>query len=204
MVEFHEEEDCPISWQGVGDEEEEDISYDDLKKRMWKDSMGMQKLKEKHGNEEPESLAKQEASRWKKMSRAQDSIPKYMVKIMKVCKTQGFVYGILPEKGKPVMGSSDRLRQWWKERVRFDQNAPLAIAEFLPILEQGELDSRRFPLERGLAPPWWPTGSEAWWGEQGPAQEHGPPPYKKPHDLKKCWKENGVFEGLKRNFAIEE
>ncbi|KAF2293068.1 hypothetical protein GH714_036016 [Hevea brasiliensis] len=136
MVEFHEEEDCPISWQGVGDEEEEDISYDDLKKRMWKDSMGMQKLKEKRGNEEPESLAKQEASRRKKMSRAQDSIPKYMVKIMKVCKTQGFVYGIVPEKGKPVMGSSDRLRQWWKERVRFDQNAPLAIAEFLPILEQ--------------------------------------------------------------------
>ncbi|OMP04122.1 hypothetical protein COLO4_09934 [Corchorus olitorius] len=153
------------------------------------------------------------------MSRAQDSILKYMVKIMEVCKAQGFVYGIVPEKGKPMTGSSDSLRKWWKERVRFDKSAPLAIEEFLPvILEQGELDpvscihmlqelqdttlgsllsalmqhclppQRRFPLERGLPPPWWPTGEEIWWGEQGVAQEHGPPPYRKPHDLKKAWK----------------
>lgn len=25
-------------------------------------------------------------------------------------------------------------------------------------------------------------------GEQGMSQEHGPPPYRKPHDLKKAWK----------------
>lgn len=47
---------------------------------------------------------------------------------------------------------------------------------------------RRFPLEKGLAPPWWPTGKELWWGQQGVSHEHGPPPYKKPHDLKKAWK----------------
>ncbi|PRQ48831.1 putative transcription factor EIL family [Rosa chinensis] len=46
---------------------------------------------------------------------------------------------------------------------------------------------RRFPLEKGLAPPWWPNGNEIWWGEQGVSQEHGPPPYRKPHDLKKAW-----------------
>ncbi|OMO56019.1 hypothetical protein CCACVL1_26802 [Corchorus capsularis] len=177
-------------------------------------------MKQKRENdEETESEARQEASRRKKMSRAQDSILKYMVKIMEVCKAQGFVYGIVPEKGKPVTGSSDSLRKWWKERVRFDKSAPLAIQEFLPvILEQGALDpvscihmlqelqdttlgsllsalmqhclppQRRFPLEKGLAPPWWPTGEEIWWGEQGVAQEHGPPPYRKPHDLKKAWK----------------
>ncbi|XP_041002927.1 putative ETHYLENE INSENSITIVE 3-like 4 protein [Juglans microcarpa x Juglans regia] len=153
------------------------------------------------------------------MSRAQDSILKYMVKIMEVCKARGFVYGIVPEKGKPVTGSSDSLREWWKEKVRFDQNSPLAIAEFLAVLGQAAHDQsdpssylhllldlqdttlgsllsaliqhcvppqQRFPLERGLPTPWWPTGK--WWGEQGISQEHGPPPYRKPHDLKKAWK----------------
>lgn len=57
---------------------------------------------------------------------------------------------------------------------------------------------RRFPLEKGLAPPWWPTGKELWWGEQGTtASEHGPPPYKKPHDLKKVWKVSALTAVLK-------
>ncbi|KAJ4848901.1 hypothetical protein Tsubulata_022651 [Turnera subulata] len=231
MVELHEVLDLPTNLEEVEEvntddddeeEEEEEISYDELKKRMWKDRLRMQKLKEKRSiNEEASRQAKQEASRRKKMSRAQDSVLKYMGKIMEVCQAQGFVYGIVPEKGKPVTGSSESLREWWKEKVRFDQNAPHAISEFLkPIsLEvESELDptsyvnqlqelqdttlgsllsalmqhcvppQRRFPLERGLPPPWWPTGNEAWWGEQGAAQEHGPPPYRKPHDLKKAWK----------------
>ena len=142
-------------------------------------------MKEKRPKEEPVQEAKQEASRRKKMSRAQDSVLKYMMKIMEVCNAQGFVYGIVPEKGKPVTGSSDSLREWWKEKVKFDQNAPGAIAKYMPLLETDELDpssyihllndlqdttlssllsalmqhcippQRRFPLERGLAPPWW-------------------------------------------------
>ncbi|XP_048334705.2 ETHYLENE INSENSITIVE 3-like 5 protein [Ziziphus jujuba] len=218
MVKFHEDLNNP-------EEEEEDvgeeISYDDLKKRMWKDRVLLQKLKKKSKIEDPEPLTKQDASRRKKMARAQDSILKYMVKIMEVCKAKGFVYGIVPEKGKAVGGSSESLRQWWKDKVRFDQNAPLALTEVLPALEQleeGEIcpiscmhllhdlqdttlgsllsallqhcapPQRRFPLEKGLAPPWWPNGQELWWGEQGVSHEHGPPPYKKPHDLKKAWK----------------
>lgn len=201
-------------------EDEEELGYEDLKKRMWKDRLRMQKLKEKRGEEESETIEKQEQSRRKKMCRAQDAILKYMVKIMEVCKGQGFVYGIVPEKGKPVTGSSDSLREWWKDKVRFDQNAPIAISEILPLAEQleganvessihllqdlqdatlGSLLSalmqhcvppqRRFPLEKGLAPPWWPTGKELWWGDQGnTAQDQGPPPYRKPHDLKKAWK----------------
>ncbi|XP_004504054.1 putative ETHYLENE INSENSITIVE 3-like 4 protein [Cicer arietinum] len=203
-------------------EEEEEIDYDQLKKRMWKDKILLQKLKEK-GKKEENQQAKDEASRRKKMSRAQDSILKYMMKIMTICKAKGFVYGIVPEKGKPVTGSSESLREWWKEQVKFSQNAPAAVSKYLPLLEENhellELDpisymhllydlqdttlgsllsalmqhcvppQRRFPLERGLAPPWWPNGTEQWWGQQGLlAQEHGPPPYKKPHDLKKAWK----------------
>ncbi|POO02829.1 Ethylene insensitive 3-like protein, DNA-binding domain containing protein [Trema orientale] len=240
MVELHEEFDQP-PLSPRGEEEEEDISHDELKKRMWKDRMLMQKLKDKGGgggggggeSSESNSMAKEEASRRKKMARAQDSILKYMVKIMEVCKAQGFVYGIVPEKGKPITGSSDSLREWWKEKVRFDQTAPTAIADSLPEITPDEIagkvdpivscmyllqdlqdttlgsllsalmqhcvpPQRRFPLDRGLAPPWWPTGTELWWGQQGLiAQEHGPPPYKKPHDLKKVWKVSALAAVLK-------
>lgn len=207
---------------------EENISYDDLKKRMWKDRIKLQKLKAKRESsckdpvhESDETQAKQEEqSRRKKISRAQDSILKYMVKIMEVCHGQGFVYGIVGEKGKLFSGSSDSLREWWREKVRFEQSAPAAIADFLPklvednvildtsshihlledlrdgtlstllstLMQHCEPPQRIFPLERGLAPPWWPTGKELWWGDQGIAQEQGPPPYRKPHDLKKAWK----------------
>nr|KYP45215.1 Putative ETHYLENE INSENSITIVE 3-like 4 protein [Cajanus cajan] len=78
MVEIHEE----INPFDEEENEEEEIDYDQLKKRMWKDRILLQKLKGKRPKEEPDQEAKQEASRRKKMSRAQDSILKYMVKIM--------------------------------------------------------------------------------------------------------------------------
>ncbi|KAJ4824829.1 hypothetical protein Tsubulata_039318, partial [Turnera subulata] len=115
MVELQEVADLPRNVEEAEEvnseeeeKEEEDISYDELKKRMWKDRQRMQKLKEKRDNhEEASRQAKQEACRRKKMSRAQDSVLKYMGKIMEVCQAQGFVYGIVPEKGKPVTGSSE-------------------------------------------------------------------------------------------------
>ncbi|KAL1225738.1 putative ETHYLENE INSENSITIVE 3-like 4 protein [Cardamine amara subsp. amara] len=208
-------------------EDEEEISYNDLKRRMWKDRNLMEKLEQKkRHNNDVVSLTthRAEASRRKKMARSQDSVLKYMMKIMEVCKAKGFVYGIVPEKGKPITGSSDSLRGWLKEIVQFDQTAPNAIAEYLTLaaaaaaelietnssssllhmlqeLQDTTLGSllsalmqhcvppqRRFPLEKGIAPPWWPTGTEIWWGEQGAAHEHGAPPYRKPHDLRKSWK----------------
>ncbi|BAS80361.1 Os02g0689132 [Oryza sativa Japonica Group] len=53
-----------------------------------------------------------------------------MLKMMEVCNAQGFVYGIIPEKGKPVSSASDNLRSWWKEKVRFDRNGPAAIVKY--------------------------------------------------------------------------
>ncbi|KAG5408253.1 hypothetical protein IGI04_004572 [Brassica rapa subsp. trilocularis] len=142
MVEVEELE--PLSPVEDGDEgeeeEEEDISYDDLKRRMWKDQNLMEKLKQqKRDNTDVVSLPthRAEASRRKKMARSQDSVLKYMMKIMEVCKAKGFVYGIVPEKGKPITGSSDSLRRWWKENVDFDQNAPNAVAD-LKISEDQE------------------------------------------------------------------
>jgi hypothetical protein len=64
-------------------------------------------------------------------------------------------------------------------------------------MQHCEPPQRRFPLERGVPPPWWPSGEEEWWPQLGQADKdqqgnnqnpHGPPPYKKPHDLKKIWK----------------
>lgn len=204
--------------------DEEEIDEDELEKRMWRDKMRMKRLKEHKVKEGATDNAKsQEQARRKKMSRAQDGILKYMLKMMEVCKAQGFVYGIIPEKGKPVTGASDNLREWWKDKVRFDRNGPAAIAKYeadntnsspgenssigsapahtLQDLQDTTLGSllsalmqhcdppqRRFPLEKNVAPPWWPTGNEEWWPQLGMSKDQGPPPYKKPHDLKKAWK----------------
>ena len=67
------------------------------------------------------------------MVRAQDAILKIMVNnIMKDCKARGFVYGIIPEKGRPVTGSSDSLRLWWQEKVCFDRAAPMNLSLLAP------------------------------------------------------------------------
>jgi len=212
---------------GEDDYTDDEIDVDELERRMWRDKMRLKRLKEQNKGKEGIDLAKQrqsqEQARRKKMSRAQDGILKYMLKMMEVCKAQGFVYGIIPEKGKPVTGASDNLREWWKDKVRFDRNGPAAIAKYqadnaipgkndgcnsigptphtLQELQDTTLGSllsalmqhcdppqRRFPLEKGVPPPWWPTGNEEWWPQLGLPKDQGPPPYKKPHDLKKAWK----------------
>ncbi|XP_054818803.1 protein ETHYLENE INSENSITIVE 3-like [Prosopis cineraria] len=209
------------------DYSDEETDEDELERRMWRYKMRLKRLKEQGKSREGIDAVKQrqsqEQARRKKMSRAQDGILKYMLKMMEVCKAQGFVYGIIPEKGKPVTGASDNLREWWKDKVRFDRNGPAAIAKYqadnavpgrndgcsslgptphtLQELQDTTLGSllsalmqhcdppqRRFPLEKGVPPPWWPTGNEDWWPQIGLPKDQGPPPYKKPHDLKKAWK----------------
>ncbi|KVH90820.1 hypothetical protein Ccrd_007168, partial [Cynara cardunculus var. scolymus] len=122
-----------IAEKDVSDEE---IDAEDLERRMWKDRIKLKRIKEKQKILAQQTAGKQKAkqtsdqARRKKMSRAQDGILKYMLKLMEVCKARGFVYGIIPEKGKPVSGSSDNLRAWWKEKVKFDKNGPAAIAKY--------------------------------------------------------------------------
>ncbi|KAL6129567.1 hypothetical protein ACLB2K_072917 [Fragaria x ananassa] len=209
------------------DYSDEELDVDELERRMWRDRILLKRLREQTRGKEAADNARQrqsqEQARRKKMSRAQDGILKYMLKMMEVCKAQGFVYGIIPEKGKPVSGASDNLREWWKEKVRFDRNGPAAISKYqaenaipgmmedcisvastphtLQELQDTTLGSllsalmqhcdppqRRFPLEKGVSPPWWPTGNEEWWPQLNLAKDQSPPPYKKPHDLKKAWK----------------
>lgn len=208
--------------EAADEESDEDIDIEELERRMWRDRMRLKRLKELQHNKSRDhggaanQCHSQEQARRKKMSRAHDGILKYMLKMTEVCNAQGFVYGIIPEKGKPVSGASDNLRGWWKEKVRFDRNVPAAIAKYqaenaspgasggsfssgaasshsLQELQDTTLGSllsalmqhcdppqRRFPLEKGIPPPWWP--------QTGSPNEQGHPPYKKPHDLKKAWK----------------
>lgn len=211
------------------DYSDDDMDVEELERRLWRDKMRLKRLKEQNKAKEGTTVdavkqrQSQEQARRKKMSRAQDGILKYMLKMMEVCNAQGFVYGIIPENGKPVSGASDNLREWWKEKVRFDRNGPAAIAKYqadhsLPgtneaysslgptphtlqelqdttlgsllsaLMQHCDPPQRRFPLEKGVPPPWWPKGTEEWWPQLGLPEDHGAPPYKKPHDLKKAWK----------------
>ncbi|KAL1197373.1 Protein ETHYLENE INSENSITIVE 3 [Cardamine amara subsp. amara] len=218
---------------------DDEIDVDELERRMWRDKMRLKRLKEQDKGKEGVDAAKQrqsqEQARRKKMSRAQDGILKYMLKMMEVCKAQGFVYGIIPENGKPVTGASDNLREWWKDKVRFDRNGPAAITKYqaennipgshegnnpigptphtLQELQDTTLGSllsalmqhcdppqRRFPLEKGVPPPWWPSGNEEWWPQLGLPKDQGPAPYKKPHDLKKAWKVGVLTAVIKHMF----
>ncbi|KAK1435185.1 hypothetical protein QVD17_00946 [Tagetes erecta] len=118
------------------DVSDEEIEAEDLEKRMWKDRIKLRRIKQKQkmlalqAAEKQKTKQTSDQARRKKMSRAQDGILKYMLKVMEDCNARGFVYGIIPEKGKPVSGSSDNLRAWWKEKVKFDKNGPAAIAKY--------------------------------------------------------------------------
>ncbi|CAO1942117.1 unnamed protein product [Urochloa humidicola] len=226
----------------------ESIEISDLKRRMWKDQMLLNKLEGRAGAfratapssssrpplappgsvevvavaAEAEEETPEARCRRKAMLRAQDGVLRHMLKMMEACNARGFVYGVIDEAGEPMSGSSDSLRGWWKDNVSFDRVGPMALTAWggggemsmsppgiaasclhrlqdiqdstlgsvlSALIQHCEPPQRSFPLDRGLAPPWWPTGHEAWWGAQGEVQAHqGVPPYRKPHDLKKAWK----------------
>ncbi|KAL5698692.1 hypothetical protein ACHQM5_029692 [Ranunculus cassubicifolius] len=213
--------------ESIADKEvsEEEIDVEELERRMLKDQVKLKRIRERQKFRKDVGKAKtkqpSDQAMRKKMSRAHDGILKYMLKLVEVCNVRGFVYGIIPDKGKPVSGASDNLRAWWKEKVKFDKNGPAGIARYdaeclamgeggrnkdgsvknsLQDLQDATLGSllssliqhcdppqRKYPLDKGIAPPWWPSGREEWWSKIGlPRGEV--PPYKKPHDLKKLWK----------------
>ncbi|XP_017223922.1 ETHYLENE INSENSITIVE 3-like 3 protein [Daucus carota subsp. sativus] len=232
---------CPnIADKDVSDEE---IEAEDLERRMWKDRIKLDRIKQRHKFAAQQAVDHRkdkqitDQARRKKMARAQDGILKYMLKLMEVCKARGFVYGIVPEKGKAVSGASDNIRAWWKEKVKFDKNGPAAIVKYeaecfakaegvgsengntktvLQDLQDATLGSllsslmqhcdppqRKYPLEKGIPPPWWPSGNEDWWLRLGLTKGQRPP-YKKPHDLKKMWKVavlTSVIKHISPNFA---
>ncbi|KAJ8747218.1 hypothetical protein K2173_008860 [Erythroxylum novogranatense] len=144
---------------------DEEMDIDELERRMWRDRILLRRRKEQNKSKEGVDNAKQcqsqEQARRKKMSRAQDGILKYLLKMMEVCKAQGFVYGSFLRRE-----ASDR-----------------SIGQSSGLVEGKEA----LPIEKA-PPPWWPTGTEEWWPQLGLHKDQGPPPYKKPHDLNKARK----------------
>ncbi|KAJ8645803.1 hypothetical protein MRB53_007551 [Persea americana] len=193
----------------------------ELENRIEEDQMRLHQLKEKM-EEGTSSYANknkllQEQALRKKMSRAQDTILKYMLKMVDVCKAQGFVYGIVLENGKTVGAVSENLRSWWKEEVKFDQSAPAAIAEYQennPIPDFGDMSNPSYcalwelqdttlsslvsALMHHCDPPQrnYPFAHDLpppWWPKGDEEWWHqvgipSPPEYRKPHNLKKDWK----------------
>ncbi|KAJ0234589.1 hypothetical protein HA466_0273020 [Hirschfeldia incana] len=183
---------------------DDEFDVDKLEKRIWRQEMRLKRLEERSKNKESDD---------------EQLISKYMFKMTDVYNAQGFVYGIISKEGRPIIIASDNLQEWWKDKVRFDLNGPLAIAKhqesnnmiseecnasanglvrkslrdlqdptlgwlLSALMPHCDPPQRRFPLEKGVRPPWWPTGEEYWW----PTDQGLAPPYKKPHDLKKSWK----------------
>ncbi|GAU16399.1 hypothetical protein TSUD_117480 [Trifolium subterraneum] len=201
--------------------EEKELTIEQLEELIWKYEMNLRRLKDERRLREYGSSL--EHLKRKKLSDAQDGVLRYMLTMMDDCDVRGFVYGIVPQHGKPVSGSSDNLRGWWKDKVKFDRNGPAAILKcenengvlrmdgilnsepatphllhkltdptlaslVSSLIQQCNPPQRNYPLGKGVQPPWWPTGKESWWKELKFSEDPGPPPYKKPHDLKKAWK----------------
>uniref|UniRef100_M4DCR4 Ethylene insensitive 3-like DNA-binding domain-containing protein n=1 Tax=Brassica campestris TaxID=3711 RepID=M4DCR4_BRACM len=93
---------------------DDEFDVDKLEKRIWRQGMRLQRLKERSKNKERDD---------------EQLISKCMFKMMEVCNAQGFVYGIIPQNGKPIISASHNLQEWWKDKVRFDLNGPIAIAK---------------------------------------------------------------------------
>ncbi|XP_071712251.1 ETHYLENE INSENSITIVE 3-like 1 protein [Rutidosis leptorrhynchoides] len=159
-----------------------------------------------------------QASTRKKMSRSDhDDIRERIYNLMQEFNAKGFVFGIISENGKPITGASMNLCSWWKLDVHFEKNAREVIIKYVnknksntildtarrindtftdatlsiflsTMMKRCEPSSGMYPLASGVSPPWWPTGDEEWWSQLGVAEKDCPPPYKKPHDLKKPMK----------------
>ena len=222
------------------DVSDEDTDAEELSRRMWKDNIKLKRIQERQQKlalqqaqlEKSETKKVSDLALRKRIARAHDGILRYMLKLMEVCNARGFVYGIIPNEGKPVSGASDNIRAWWKDQVKFDKNGPAAIAKYevensdlvnaesigtmnqhsLMDLQDATLGSllsalmqycspqqRKYPLDKGIPPPWWPSGNEEWWIDLG-LPKGKTPPYKKPHDLKKVWKV-GVLMGVIKHMA---
>jgi ethylene-insensitive protein 3 len=106
----------------------EEINFEEYARNISND---IKELEELHKDQEiNENNLPSEKAKRRKMSRAIDNILKRMVRLVDQCNIEGFVYGIIPEDGKPISAASENLHYWWKEKVKFDRNGPAAIMKY--------------------------------------------------------------------------
>ncbi|THU50892.1 hypothetical protein C4D60_Mb06t25150 [Musa balbisiana] len=135
-----------------------------LRIQIWNDIVRLKHLNEHHNckiiQQSSASLLdySQEQSRRKKLAQNQEKIMNEMRELAEEGLAQGFIYGIVPYKGKPVSGASNNLLKWWKEIVRFGQNGPAAIREYQTDIDimnailKHELN-KYFGLQHNAPPP---------------------------------------------------
>ncbi|RWV82931.1 hypothetical protein GW17_00055527, partial [Ensete ventricosum] len=92
-----------------------------VKKRRYDRSRSMDAAKRSDGKE-----------RKVKTSQVQEEIMRHMSRLTDACNVQGFVYGLIWEKGKLLTGASNGLKDWWQDKVQFDKNGP-------PVREEVEV-----------------------------------------------------------------
>ncbi|KAL0418544.1 UNVERIFIED_CONTAM: ETHYLENE INSENSITIVE 3-like 3 protein [Sesamum radiatum] len=176
------------------DVSDEEIEAEELEKRMWKDRVKLRRIKERQKLAIQQAAEKQKAksttdqARRKKMARAQDGILKYMLKLMEVCKARGFVYAIAKYEAECLSrGDGGGNLNGNSQSVLQDLQDATLGSLLSSLMQHCDPPQRKYPLEKGIPPPWWPTGNEEWWMRLG-LPKGQMPPYKKPHDLKKMWK----------------
>ncbi|KAK7259691.1 hypothetical protein RIF29_25304 [Crotalaria pallida] len=108
--------------------ENEKLTIQELEARILKDSELLKKLKEER--DKREMISSLEKLKSKNLSRSHDNILRNMLMMMETSNIKGFVYGIIPDKGKPMTGCSDNLRGWWKGKINFDRSGPAAIDKY--------------------------------------------------------------------------
>ncbi|WJX30983.1 hypothetical protein P8452_19466 [Trifolium repens] len=133
-----------------GDKKELDI--EELETRIWRNKKLLKRLKEERAQRDyGYSLEQLEKMKRKTMFRAQDGVLGYMLKMMEVCNAHGFVYGIVLEDGRTVSGSSENLRAWWKEEVKFDKNSSAAISKYDEENGISSMNEANLPHDDGSA-----------------------------------------------------
>ncbi|KAG6522954.1 hypothetical protein ZIOFF_020111 [Zingiber officinale] len=132
--------------------------------------------------------------RKKETAKAYNGVLRYLKKLTEVSSIKGFVFAVIPEEGKPMTCASGSLRAWWSEK---DTTLGSIISA---LVQHCDPSQKKFPIDEGIPPPWWPTATEDWWPELGLPTGEGPPPYRKPHDLKKAWK-CSVLVGVIKHMA---
>ncbi|RWW29050.1 hypothetical protein GW17_00006425 [Ensete ventricosum] len=115
-----------------GEESDED-DVERLRIRIWNDIIQLKHFNEHHKCKMIQQSSaclldySQEQSRRKKLAQNQEKIVNEMRELAEEGLAQGFIYGIVPYKGKPVSGASNNLLKWWKEIVRFEVDIMNAI-----------------------------------------------------------------------------
>ncbi|KAF3321501.1 EIN3-like protein [Carex littledalei] len=72
------------------------------------------------------------------------------------------------------------------------------------LMQHCDPPQRKFPFDNGVPPPWWPTTQENWWDQTGISRDEGPPPFRKPHGLRKKWKVAvivGIMKSMSPNYS---